>query len=88
LTPRDWRRRSETVSDLLRDHIEVISVCTKCDLKMPVDLRLVARVSGPRTSLWNRKARCRRLGCAGFVEFHAKFWGMNIYQPMRAPDED
>jgi hypothetical protein len=81
----EWRAKCETVADLARDRIEVISVCGKCDLRMTVDLRLIARVSGPATSLWNRKAPCKRIGCSGVVVFRAKFWGRNTYTELSAP---
>jgi len=57
---------------------------------MQVDLRLIAYVSGPNTSLWNRRARCRRLLCTGSVSFHAKAPGMVSHDPLtideRIPD--
>jgi hypothetical protein len=39
---------------------------------MAVDLGLIERLRGPEFSLWNRQAPCRRLGCAGRVEFQGK----------------
>ena len=80
----EWRIKCETVADLIRDNIDVIARCERCDLKTVVDLRVIALVSGPRASLWNRKAPCKKLGCDGFVNFEAKFWGFNVYQPMTA----
>jgi hypothetical protein len=84
----EWRRRFDTVDDFARGKIEVISSCQKCALQMAVNLGLVARISGPRTSLWNRKERCRRIGCAGFVEFQAKFPGKNYYETLSADDRE
>lgn len=81
----EWRNRCETIEDFARDRIEVISACRKCGLQMPVDLALVARVSGAKTSLWNRHPQCKRLGCDGVVDFKAKFWGANSYQTLEAP---
>jgi hypothetical protein len=81
----EWRNKCETVADFTRDRIEVISACDKCDLRMVVDLQVIAKVSGPLTSLWNRRAPCKRIGCSGQVVFKAKFWGQNIYQPLVAP---
>ncbi len=80
------RQRCETVAQMQRDHWDVISHCEKCGLSMVVDLALVARVTGPETSLWNRKNRCRRIGCQGWVEFQAKAPGMVMYEPLAAPD--
>lgn len=59
---------------------DVLSECRRCGLIMQVDLQLIARVSGPRTSLWNRHARCRRLLCPGVVEFKAKAPGMGWHE--------
>jgi hypothetical protein len=83
-----WRLKYPTVAELARDHVEVISSCRQCGLNMPVDLGLVAKVSGPATSLWNRTARCKRIGCSGWVDFKAKFRGLNIYQTLAADDRE
>ncbi len=80
-----WRQRIETVADFQRDHIEVITDCPKCGLQMVVDLALVARVSGPTTSLWNRKPRCRKLGCGGRATLKAKLPGKGYYEALEAP---
>lgn len=61
---------------------DVITTCRTCGLSMQVDLRLIARVSGPRTSLWNRHGRCRRLLCGGVVEFMAKAPGMAWHEKL------
>jgi hypothetical protein len=85
---REWRRKVETVADMLRERWDVVSKCQACGLMMQTNLRLVARVSGPETSLWNRKEPCRRLGCAGHVEFLARVPGRRDYQPLAAPWPD
>ena len=59
---------------------KVISVCGTCRLAMPVDLRVIIRLSGPGVVLWNRHAKCRRIGCNGVVEFQGK--PRELYQPM------
>jgi hypothetical protein len=51
---------------------------------MVVDLALVARVSGSGTSLWNRKPRCRKLGCGGRASLKAKLPGKGYYEALRA----
>ena len=81
-----WRSKYETVEAMHRDRIDVVSKCRKCDLTMQVDLALVIKVSGPNVSLWNRKARCRRLLCDGWVDFHAKAPGVNWYAKLAAPE--
>ena len=80
-----WRQRIETVADFARAHIEVITDCPKCGLQMVVDLALVARVSGPETSLWNRKPRCRKLGCGARASLKAKLPGKGYYEALEAP---
>ncbi|MGA0603511.1 hypothetical protein ACO2Q3_22580 [Caulobacter sp. KR2-114] len=71
-----------TVADMLGNRWQVISKCRTCGLIMLVNLRLVVVVSGPGVSLWNRRARCRRLGCAGVVDFQAMAPGMDGFQPL------
>ena len=80
-----WRQRIETVADFIRDHIEVITDCPRCGLQMVVNLPMVARVSGPETSLWNRKPRCRKLGCGGRATLKAKLPGKGYYEALEAP---
>lgn len=41
-------------------------------LVMRVNLSAIIKVNGPQFSLWNRKARCRRVGCTGFVQFRQR----------------
>ncbi len=79
------RARCETVAQMQRDRWDVISKCEKCGLIMRVDLALIIHVSGPAVSLWNRKARCRRLGCGGWVEFQARAPGMAYHEALAAP---
>jgi hypothetical protein len=82
------RARCETVEQMRAERWDVISKCARCELIMQVDLGLIIKVSGPRVSLWNRKARCRRLGCNGFVEFQAKAPGMGWHEELRADDRE
>ena len=79
------RRGCETVEQMQRAGWDVVSHCTRCGLVMRVNLRAVMKVAGPRLSLWNRKARCRRLGCLGFVEFQARAPGMEMHEALSAP---
>jgi hypothetical protein len=83
--PLSWRRVTcETVADMARARWDVISKCQACGLKMQVQLRTIAIVSGPETSLWNRRAPCRRLLCRGMVEFWAKAPGMASHSLLTA----
>ncbi|MES2034903.1 MAG: hypothetical protein V4466_12070 [Pseudomonadota bacterium] len=70
------------VAAMARARWDVISVCRACGLMMQVDLKLIAYVNGPRTSLWNRRARCRRIGCNGAVEFQARAPGMAWHEQL------
>lgn len=79
------RQKCETVEAMARDGWDVISRCETCGLIMRADLALIARISGPRTSLWNRKARCRRLGCTGWVKFQGRAPGMTMHEALTAP---
>jgi hypothetical protein len=79
------RTRCATVGQMLEQRWEVISRCEACGLVMAVDLALIIRVSGRDVVLWDRKARCRRVGCGGFVAFHAKAPGMSVYEPLTSP---
>jgi len=67
---------------------DVISRCQSCGLIMTVDLATIGKVRGPAFSLWNRKSRCRRLGCSGIVEFQAKAPGMTVHERLEAPWPD
>jgi hypothetical protein len=80
------RSRCETVADMQAQGWEVISECRTCGLAMRVDLDLIAWRTGAKTSLWNRKARCRRLLCSGWVVFKAKAPGMSWHEELAADD--
>jgi hypothetical protein len=75
-----WCRKARTVGDMQRAGWKVISFCSTCRLAMPVDLRVIIRLSGPGAVLWNRQAKCRRIGCDGVVEFQGK--PRELFQPM------
>jgi len=80
------RSRCKTVADMLAQGWDVISECRTCGLMMQVDLDLIAWRKGAKTSLWNRKARCRRLHCEGVVDFKAKAPGMLWHEKLIADD--
>jgi hypothetical protein len=81
-----FRARVVTVADMQRERWDVVSKCSACGLMMPVDLDLVAWRTGAKTVLWNRRARCRRLGCQGVVEFQARAPGSPHFQTLAAYD--
>jgi hypothetical protein len=78
------RSKCETVTDMRRAGWDVLSRCDACGLVMRVDLALIETVSGPATSLWNYRARCRRVGCTGRVDFLARAPGMGWHEVLRA----
>jgi hypothetical protein len=84
----DWRPGAETVDKMQSAGWDVFTQCRACGLKMAADLALIAKVSGGATSLWNRKARCRRLGCSGFVDFWGKPPQRSRHEPLSAPWPD
>lgn len=79
---RDRYENGRDVAGMIKHGWDALSICRSCQLTMPVDLKLIAYVRGPKVSLWNRKAKCRRLLCPGIVEFHAKAPGMIGHQKM------
>jgi hypothetical protein len=82
----EFRNRVATVADMQSQRWDVISKCRVCGLMMAVDLVLIARTTGPKTILWNRLARCKRIGCQGHVEFQGRAPGAGGYQTLSADD--
>jgi hypothetical protein len=80
------RDKCESVEAMRREGWDVISRCQQCGLIMQVNLALIIRVRGPGVSLWNRKERCRRLGCVGWVEFQGRAPGMAMHEVLSAPE--
>jgi hypothetical protein len=79
------RGHCETVSQMIKQGWDVISRCDHCGLMMQVNLRVVAVVRGGDFSLWNKKTRCRRIGCQGWTSFQARAPGMHYHQELAAP---
>jgi hypothetical protein len=82
----DFRWSCDTVSQMLEHNWEVVGRCDRCGLVMLVDLRMVALVRGPKFSLWNRKTRCKRLHCPGFMALMARWPGAPLHQELVAND--
>ena len=80
----EWRRTAETVAQMRKAGWDVLSYCRTCHLTMKVDMAVVERVSGPQAVLWNRQARCRRIGYDGVVEFRGKNPKIISYIRLRA----
>ena len=79
------RSRAETVQQMHAEGWDVIAKCDYCRMMLRVDLRVIAKTRGPTFSLWNAKARCKVVGCTGWVTFMAHAPGLNGHQPLTAP---
>ena len=77
---RQWRPKVEIVAAMHTHRWEVVAKCGKCALQMKVDLQRVKRERGPTMVLWDRDARCRRVGCNGRMVFMAKGPGMAFFE--------
>ncbi len=80
-----WRGGCETVGQMVERRWDVVSKCERCALQLHTDLRVIIKVKGPQVSLWNRRQRCRKLGCGGQVRFMAKPPGCTYYRDLDAP---
>lgn len=80
------RHFCQTVDDMRRHGWDVISRCATCGLVMRVDLAALATLRGPTFSLWNRKPRCRRLGCTGHASFQARAPDMAWHDELQAEE--
>jgi hypothetical protein len=89
ISVRQWRTLAhiETVGDMIRAKWDVVSKCPACGLEMQAQLEVIARISGPDTSLWNRRPPCRRRLCQGRVDFWAKPPGRTAHEPLSPPDD-
>jgi len=84
----EWRRKAETIADMLREGWDVVSWCDVCHLEMAVDLPALIKLKGQGLSLWNRKPPCRRLRCKGRAHFKARVPGLYQYRELVAPWPD
>lgn len=67
---------------MLAQRWDVTGRCRTCRLELRVDLRATIAGRGPGFSLWNRTGRCKKVGCYGVVEFHAKAPGMAMFEQL------
>jgi hypothetical protein len=81
------RSKCETVGQMIVQRWDVITKCLACGLVMQTDLAFIARSVSRDLSIWNRRPRCRRLGCTGRVQFQAKAPGMGWHEALETPDE-
>lgn len=81
------RRQCETLEQMRLAGWDILAACGKCGLIMRVDLAILIRLRGRDLSLWNRRARCRRVGCLGFVEFQGRAPGMSMHEALSTPWE-
>jgi hypothetical protein len=86
LSVRDFRWTCDTVTQMRERNWEVIGHCEACGLQMLVSLRVVAATRGPKFSLWNRKVRCKRLLCAGWMRLKARMPGKDWHEALECND--
>lgn len=84
------RRNAESVGAMLAGGWEVEAWCGVCGIKLRVELAGIVAAKGASYSLWDRRARCRRVGCQGRVRFHGRPPGAPGFSPLvsRKPDPD
>ena len=68
----DWRSASATVGQIIQNGWPVYAECEICDVRLWVDLDLIATRRGPRTNLWGSRGKCKRVGCFGKTVFFLK----------------
>lgn len=61
----DWQGYCPTIGDMAQRGWTLSARCTACNLRMAVDIDVVAAAKGRAWSPWGRTARCRRLFCHG-----------------------
>ena len=54
---------------MLEEGWAVMAKCSACGVLLNVDLTLIRRLKGPRFSLWDKTAPCKRVGCGGVAHF-------------------
>jgi hypothetical protein len=79
-----WRGGCETVGQMIARDWRVMSCCLRCHVKQHTDLKVIAKVRGPNASLWNRRPRCKVIGCGGRVQFHAMPPGCTRFRALDA----
>ncbi|UTP38665.1 hypothetical protein M9M90_15750 [Phenylobacterium sp. LH3H17] len=80
-----FRRNAETVAQMQAAGWSVIAKCDTCRVALDVNLAFIAKASGPDTSLWNRRQRCKVVGCSGWVDFLGRHPRRASHEPLRAP---
>lgn len=71
-TETDWREASATVTLIIRNGWPVYAECEVCNVRLWVDLALIAERAGPATNLWGRRGKCKRVGCVGKTVFYIR----------------
>lgn len=81
-----WRDNAETAGEMWAKNWDVLAICGHCQLHMHVNLVVTIAVKGPAFRLWNKKARCKRMLCPGWMAFHGRPPGASQHRPLSAPD--
>lgn len=77
-----------TVGAMEKRNWDVISECLKCGLRLQVNLKVVIAIKGPGFSLFDRRTRCKKLGCGGTAIFAIKVPRGSFHQRIDNPFRD
>jgi hypothetical protein len=62
-------RTRRTLAEMVESGFESFARCPTCGFHKEIDLPALLAKVGPDYSLWNRRCRCRRPNCIGWVRF-------------------
>jgi hypothetical protein len=62
-------RSKRTIAAMIEHGFSSYAYCPACRLYREVDLNKLMATKGPAYSLWNRRCRCKKPGCTGWVRF-------------------
>ena len=68
----EWQAAYPSVERMIVGKWEIIGRCELCELQLHVSLTLLARLSGPKYSVWGTTRACPRLGCTGRIYLRGK----------------
>lgn len=77
----------ETVERMAKAGWGLRTRCDKCRLELNLSWRVVIMVLGPNYSLWNRKARCRKVMCSGHTIFLGRHHPRAHWEALTASDK-
>lgn len=83
----EFRPAYETVERMAKAGWKLRTRCEQCRLELNLSWRVVILTLGPNYSLWNRKARCRKVMCSGKVVFLAQHHPRAHFDTLTAPEK-